>query len=102
MTNDVNPNDPVKQRAIHVEEEMFTLYGKEASAAAVRGLSKKMADGYLSQSQLLDQMSKSNAASQLFYDGIAAAPESEWREWRNRGKNRAEMLARIERDNRKP
>jgi hypothetical protein len=89
--------DPIARRAVQIEEAGKKAYGEANWKAAMDSLTKKMADGAVSQAELVHGLSRPDAAAQLFNNNIADSDEKSWREWRDsqpRRKSRIEATKR--------
>jgi len=56
-----------------------------------------MEAGQLTPTQLQEKLARPGAATTIFYEGMSAAPEAEWRAWRDAQPRRKERIDRAKR-----
>jgi len=90
-------DEMLAQRAAEIEAQAKGAVGEEHWKAAMRSLEEQVKTGSLTQHDLLQKMSRPDAASQLFNDGISNASEADWRAWRDAQPNRKRRIEKAAR-----
>jgi hypothetical protein len=85
------------RRAAVVEAEAKAAYGEENWAAAMRSLTRQVAEGRLEGADIAKKMCKPTAVADLFYQAAGEMSDADWRAWRDSQPKRAERIERAKR-----
>ena len=98
--NDQTNDHQLAQRAHAVDELGRQQYGDRLWDGISKGVAKKMHDGRLTQTQLIDTINRPDAVEAVVYEGLPESDSATWDLYRNAGPKRAARNERIEKQNR--